>query len=318
MNGDVFVNSLLKEFGGITQGKLAKLLGKNTTQISNLRKVKNVSPLTVARMMAGLNRQIVRGDDLVIHIKEKFEVATDFESAQILGVTQQSLSNWKARNTGVTKAQIANAVAAARTQAKKDAHKATLRPIIEFFPLDAVESRGGAKYELFPTGKDDNSQHIAIRKCLESTKGIYVFYDTRGRAIYAGKAKSQSLWSELKNVFNRDRKTQLVYRVDHPERNLKFAPAYDKARRIRKTQLELSDIAAYLSVYEVDPQMINSLEALLVRGFANDLLNVRMEKFDNHKSTRKAPTVRMTAKKPATRKKVAAGKKTTKSAVRKK
>lgn len=238
--------------------------------------------------------------------------------AKILGVTQASLSQWKSKNTGITKAQIANAISASRKQAKKDAHKTTMRPIIEFFPLDAVESRGGAKYELFPTGRDENPQHAAIRKCLENAKGIYVFYDTRGRAIYAGKAKSQSLWSELKNVFNRERKTQQVYRVEHPEQKKSFVPAYNKERRICKTQLELSDIAAYLSVYEVDEPMINSLEALLVRGFANDLLNVRMEKFDNHKSSGKSTKRRKAAKKPATGKKVAAGKKAIIKTVRKK
>ena len=227
MNGNDFVKSLLKEFGGITQGELAGLLGKNTTQISNLRNVENVSPLMVARMMAGLNRQIVRGNDLVPHIKAKFKASTDLEAARLLGVTQQSLSNWKAKNKGVTKYQIANAIAAARDQAKKDAHKTTLRPIVEFFPLDAVESRGGAKYELFPTGKNENPQHASIRACLEKAVGIYVFYDTRGRAIYAGKAKGQSLWIELKSVFNRERKTQQVYRVNHPERNKSFVPAYD-------------------------------------------------------------------------------------------
>ena len=45
------------------------------------------------------------------------------------------------------------------------------------------------------------------------------------------------------------------------------------------TQLELFDLAAYFSAYEVADGMIEELEALLVRAFANDLLNVKMETF---------------------------------------
>lgn len=70
MNGNSFINELLKEFGGISQTELARLLGKDTTQISNLRKVENVSSLTIARMMAALNRQVIRGGALVPHIKK--------------------------------------------------------------------------------------------------------------------------------------------------------------------------------------------------------------------------------------------------------
>lgn len=38
-------------------------------------------------------------------------------------------------------------------------------------------------------------------------------------------------------------------------------------------------LGRYFSAYNVDSGMIDALEALLVRGFANDLLNVKMETF---------------------------------------
>jgi hypothetical protein len=41
----------------------------------------------------------------------------------------------------------------------------------------------------------------------------------------------------------------------------------------------LHELAIYFSAYQVDDEMVDKLEALLVRSFANDLLNVRMEKF---------------------------------------
>jgi hypothetical protein len=49
--------------------------------------------------------------------------------------------------------------------------------------------------------------------------------------------------------------------------------------KILQKRAGLYDLADYFSAYSVDDGMINDLEALLVRGFANDLLNVKMERF---------------------------------------
>jgi hypothetical protein len=50
-------------------------------------------------------------------------------------------------------------------------------------------------------------------------------------------------------------------------------------RQIRLRAVPLHDLAAYLSAYRVVDGLIGELESLLIRAFANDLLNVRMEKF---------------------------------------
>lgn len=221
----------------------------------------------------------MKGTELVSELKRKLSIKTDRALAQHLGMSEIALGGWKRATKPLTARQVANAIDKASGVAVAKAHRTTLRPIVEFFPIDAVESAGGMKYELFPTAKDDNPLHVQLRATLSSARGIYIFYDTRGRAIYAGKAKEQSLWSEMKSVFNRDRDTQSVYRVRHPTRRQAFKPSYEKPRQPTRTQLRLNDLAAYVSAYEVDRAMVNSLEALLVRGFANDLLNVRMEKF---------------------------------------
>ena len=229
----------------------------------------------------------MKGSDLVKELKRKLSIKTDRALAVHLGMTEIALGGWKRATKPVTARQVANAIEKASKVAVAKSHDATLRPIVEFFPIDAIESTGGMKYELFPTKRDDNPLHIQLRSALSKSKGIYIFYDTRGRAIYAGKAKERSLWSEMKDAFNRDRDTQSVYRVKHPARRQQFKPSYDLPRQPISTQLRLNDLAAYVSVYEVDKAMINNLEALLVRGFANDLLNVRMEKFGGVKPTKK-------------------------------
>ncbi|WP_346949194.1 hypothetical protein [Dyella sp.] len=230
----------------------------------------------------------MNGADLVAELKRKLSLTTDRDLAKHLGMTEIALGGWKRSKNPLTPRQVANAIEKASRVAVAKSQHSTLRPIVEFFPIDAATSAGGMKYELFPTGKDGNPLHVQLREALNKAKGIYIFYDTRGRAIYAGKAKEQSLWHEMKSVFNRDRGTQKVFRVRHPTRRQNFKPAYEKSRQPVSTQLKLNDLAAYVSIYEVDKAMINSLEALLVRGFANDLLNVRMEKFLASSSAKRA------------------------------
>jgi hypothetical protein len=92
---------------------------------------------------------------------------------------------------------------------------------------------------------------------------------------------------EMKNAFNRDREMQTVYRVKHPERIKEFRPAHEKNRQPRRRPVSLSGLAAYVSAFQVVPGMIDDLEALLVRGFANDLLNARMERFAHARSASK-------------------------------
>jgi hypothetical protein len=83
----------------------------------------------------------------------------------------------------------------------------------------------------------------------------------------------------MNKTFNRKRKSQYVWAVYHPDKVQDFTPAHEKLRELKKTNVYLYDIASYFSAYEVDKNLIDNLESLLIRGFANDLNNVRMEKF---------------------------------------
>lgn len=221
----------------------------------------------------------MKSEKLIPELKRRHNLSSDKEVASYLGMTEVNLFNWRKQQTPLTARQIANAIAGASKAAIKKSQNNMIRPIVEFFPVTSVESRGGATFELFPAGKEDNPLHRGLREKLGQSNGIYIFYDTRGRAIYAGKAKRQNLWSEMKSAFNRERDTQTVYRVKHPERRQKFVPAHEHSRQQTRTQLQLNKLAAYFSAFEIDPEMIDDLEALIVRAFANDLLNAHMEKF---------------------------------------
>ena len=156
-----------------------------------------------------------------------------------------------------------------------------IRPLVEFYPLRPTLSRRGIKWELLD-GSDKRT--ALIRKELREAHGIYVFYNSQGRAIYLGKAYERRLWTELKSAFNRNRETQTVWRVKHPKIGTSFRPAYDKKRRIRRRKVFLHEIAAYVSVYEVGDRLINNLESLMMRAFPNELTNACMESIRFDKS----------------------------------
>lgn len=227
---------------------------------------------------------------LLIALHKKLGTKTSKQLADKIGVNEATLVNWKAH--GLTESKLANALVKSRVQAEKAVRHTMIKPIVEFYPIHAVDSEQGVKYELFPSkDKDDATTfQVGLRDALRAAKGIYIFYDSRGRALYAGKTQEQNLWDEMKDAFNRNRnknnkEIQTVVRASHPTRNQPFLPADEQHRQLRKTQLQLCDLSAYFSAYKVDEEMIDELEALLVRGFANDLLNVKMETFG--KSRRK-------------------------------
>jgi hypothetical protein len=84
----------------------------------------------------------------------------------------------------------------------------------------------------------------------------------------------------MNNALNRDRgDVQSVFRVTHPEAKGHFAESGEKIRQIRSQGVKLHDMAVYVSAYEVASGLIDTFESVLIRSFANDLLNVKMEKF---------------------------------------
>jgi hypothetical protein len=65
----------------------------------------------------------------------------------------------------------------------------------------------------------------------------------------------------------------------HPTRQQEYRTSDEKTRQINDHVVPLHEIASYFSAYRVSEGMIDDLEALLVRSFANNLLNMKMERF---------------------------------------
>lgn len=214
------------------------------------------------------------GVNLIRSLKRKFHVKTDAAIAKHLGISIPAIALWKNRSH-VTPRQIASLV-----------HKASfssnvISPVVEFFPIHRTETRQGAAYEVFAVS-DSVGPHpyrTGLKDELLKYHGVYVFFDSRGQAIYAGKARKLKLWKEINNAFNRERKeVQTIKRVGHPVRRVAYGT---RERQIVSREVTLHEIASYFSAYKVPDAMINNLEAMLVRSFANDLLNIKMENFSD-------------------------------------
>lgn len=227
----------------------------------------------------------MKAEQLLTALAKKLKTSSQANLAVALGVSTQTLHNWRSKNSSLTAAQLANAISKSNSAAVRLSQLKTIQPIVEFYEVDPCETKRGASWQIIDTGKGSNSYRKGLRAALEQANGVYLFYDSRGKALYAGKAKEQSLWKEMNLAFNRDRDVQKISLTHHPDRNQEFRTGSEKLRQPRKTKLQLADLACYFSAYKIDPGMIDDLEALLVRGFANDLLNAKMETFAHHKGS---------------------------------
>lgn len=235
----------------------------------------------------------MKGGDLLSALRRFFseqnqtDTISDSALANAIGQTQANVAQWKTRAGDITPRQIVNLLRSYGETVEAKLAKSSISPVVEFFEIDRCESKRGAKYEIFST-KDDkdvvNSYRSGIREILSRTKGLYIFYDSRGRALYAGRTTKQFLWNEINSAYNRNRGKDLqsIKIVSHPESKKKYERYDEKIRQITTRGISLHEVAAYFSAYEVHELLITNLESLIIRSFANDLLNKKMEHFGSN------------------------------------
>lgn len=259
-----------------------------------MRKLSGV--LNITRVTRGSS---VDGKGFIETLKKRFSAAdgerlSDGALARRLGVSTVTLFNWRKRKS-ITVPQMVGLIVKIEKEARRTAELCAVRPLVEFLRIAPVNSSQGGKKEIFSAKIAGGGVHPyfgGLRRELEAHSGVYVFYDSRGRALYVGRTNSQSLWAEINAAFNRDRAVQQIKRVAHPQRLQDFRTSDEKRRQISPATVPLHDIAHYVSAYDVADGLIGNIEALLIRGFANDVLNVKMEniKWDTPKVRRAAAT----------------------------
>ena len=224
----------------------------------------------------------MKASDLVAALGKKLKAVSMRDLASELGVSQQTLINWNKQASALKPNQVATVITKSRQTAVARSQDETIRPIVEFYPIDMVETKQDKGWEVFGAGNGTTLYAQGLKDKLQKVHGIYVFYDSSGHALYVGKAREQNVWKEMNLAFNRQRAVQKIRIVHHPDRNQQFKSGHERQRQPIATQLKLFDLAYYFSVYKIDVDMIDNLEALMVRAFSNDLLNVKMEKFKSN------------------------------------
>jgi len=185
----------------------------------------------------------MRASELIAALSKKLGTISQSELAAVLGVSVGTLINWKNRDEDLSANQVASALSKSRSAAVQKAQLETIRPIVEFFAIQRCQSGRNSSWLVFNGSKDANLYARGLKNTLEDSYGIYVFYDSRGQALYVGKAREQTIWKEMNLAFNRKRNIQKITLVSHPDRNQEFKPGYEKLRQPKDTLLELYDLA---------------------------------------------------------------------------
>ena len=208
---------------------------------------------------------------LLSRLMEKMQCENLSQLASKIGYSATALTNMQDENADAQRLAdfISKVVQKTKKTAQANTCSQSIKPIVEFAPLERLERK--------------TTHDIGMQEMLKSMNGVYIFYDSIGKALYAGKAKEQTLLEEIKSVKARDRNQnqprQTMKTVSHSERNTLFTQAIDNTKRPKTKTVYLYDIAKYFSAYEVEKGMIDSVEALLVRAFCNNLLNIQMPTF---------------------------------------
>ena len=181
---------------------------------------------------------------------------TKHQIAEMLSVSDSRLNTIK--KTGLERKSVMERWA---QKMKKSTVKHTLNNIYDSI-CELEEITMGESHIVFKKSNKDTKDYL---KRLQKEKGIYIFYDSVGKAIYAGKTENQTLFDEMNNVLSRNRgDAQVIYKK--------------RWNKISKYSYKLKEVAAYVSAYQVRDEFISNIEALFVRAFPNDLTNVRIEK----------------------------------------
>lgn len=164
----------------------------------------------------------MKAKSLLDALAKKLGTRSQYELAAVLGVTEQMLINWKKSNEDLSPLQVASALAKSRSAAVLTSQRQTIKPIVELYEINCCETPRGSSWQVIDGGSDDTLYARGLRAALENSHGIYVFYDSQGKALYVGKARIQTVWKEMNLAFNRKRDVQKVSLVHHPDRNQEF------------------------------------------------------------------------------------------------
>lgn len=206
----------------------------------------------------------IGGEELLDELKRSFGVSSASELVVLTGYTKGRLSQIKNERLG---AKAVAKLIKRSTDAGTENHASLIRPVVELFQ---VEPDSKSEKDFIDTRLDDRKK---LKRLLEKEIGIYSFYNSELEVVYVGKTKT-SLWKEMKQTYNRKMPRYKRYQVNHPHG--RFSSPTDGVRQMKLGDFHFYDAVSYFSAYVVPENFIDIVETLLIRIFANELINVQM------------------------------------------
>lgn len=207
--------------------------------------------------------------NIITYIQDKLDIETAGEVYEYLGITPVTGSKYN-KKKDLNNSDVWHLIKKARIAGIK----ASIQVITEYYPITLTPLRNN--HDFIDVKGDRN--HNELRKELMNSHGVYVFYDSSGKAIYVGKAIRQNLYHEMRSAFNRPRNetkdTMVIIRAQHTINKMKNV-SFNKG--VKRNRVNISDVSAYFSAYDVDKYIIAFVEAMMIRAFANNLTNSKIE-----------------------------------------
>jgi len=191
------------------------------------------------------------GTILIHTLRTELDCKNNNQLAKKLGVTAPQISAW-------SQASLSRTIA-----------RNILRRLEQRFVRNSFERIFEFRKLLPPdTGKANTIRKRIgskeICKTLAEAKGIYAFYDSRGRIIYIGKTEKNHLLGEMGQQFS-NRKVA----IRRTNRKGNFV----------HMKVPLRDFVEYRSAYKVHSEVIADFEALVARLAPNNLENSQIPKY---------------------------------------
>ncbi len=251
MNGKELVNALKKKLKVKNENRLSQIIGHTQGAINQWsnnnvditpKQVANLVAKAISKSRVSDRKELNKSfrNEIMDAMKYELKINGDNKLEEFIGLSSVEVSQWRTRNDFIKSKQIAKLILKAMKKGKEQAHRYSIKPIVEYYPIEHSLSKQRKKIEVL---SNSNERHQKIQNLLKETHGIYIFYSSQCKAIYVGKAKKTILWYEIKNAFNRER-VQEIWTVSHPKTGESFTPAYKKLRPIRKKNVHLHDIAS--------------------------------------------------------------------------
>jgi len=205
----------------------------------------------------------------ITYTQAKLKCEKRSDVCDYLGITNNTSSKYERKND-LNNTEIFGLIKKSRRSAVQN----SINVITEYYPIELTRLR--ENHDFIDAKRDPN--HTKLKNELNKSFGVYVFYDSSGRAIYVGKAVRQSLYSEMRSAFNRFRNevkdTMVIIRSAHTKNKMKIVKFNKSIKRHRVT---ISDVSAYFSAFRIDKNLISTIEAIMIRAFANNLTNSKIE-----------------------------------------